>query len=372
MLCSPTTTRHAMAAIVCTWLVLSPLGGMFAGVSVQQHTDEKSDKAVFTVSNGMYRVEWVQMRGATPTIARAWAGDDVPVGRLFQVSWGRAESGAFSVVESGPVRAVLAGEFRVKQTGKDGAIDIVRIRAEHWDGDPRIAIACDFVLGKKRTQWVLCSNYLRIGGEANHPDRWVASGKPEGGPLDPLTSAPVPGGKRWTFFDFMTPWGEVYRPEPPEKSAGVGAFTAKVRIPSGNWAVYDVIAGERLPTRPEEKGQAFTVDVERFGGTLIALCPSPVAKVEVSCDRVERGWPARWTVRILGPSRQPIDALQPVEVTVTDPKGRPSEYSGHYVARSGQLRLTPTIAVNDLPGRWEVEVKELASGVTGKTSFRVR
>jgi len=151
-----------------------------------------------------------------------------------------------------------------------------------------------------------------------------------------------------------------------------GRFAAKVRIPSGDWAVYDVIAGKRLPTQPDGEGLTFTVDIERFGGTLIALYPSPVAKVEVSCDPVERSRPARWTVRILDSNRRPIDALQPIEVAVTDPNGRPSEHSGHYVARSGQLHLTPTIAVNDLPGRWEVRVEELASGVTGETSFRVR
>ncbi len=210
--------------VLCLSALVLAQGSLRADVSVQQSTDKKLGKAVFTVSNGMYRVEWVQGKGATPTIARAWAGDDVPVGRLFQVSWGQVIGGNFNIVERGPVRAVLLGQFRVKQAGS-AAIDIVRIRAEHWDNDPRIVVTCDFELGKKHTRWVLCSNYLRIGGEANHPDRWVASGKPDGGLLDPLTSAPVPDGKRWAFFDFMTPWGEVYRPEPQEKSAGVGAFT---------------------------------------------------------------------------------------------------------------------------------------------------
>jgi len=58
--------------VLCLSALVLAQGSLRADVSVQQSTDKKLGKAVFTVSNGMYRVEWVQGKGATPTIARAW------------------------------------------------------------------------------------------------------------------------------------------------------------------------------------------------------------------------------------------------------------------------------------------------------------
>ena len=197
-----------------------------AEVTVQQRVDEKTGASVVTVANGMYRVEWVQSKGRTPTIPRAWAGDNVPVGSLFDVSWGRVESGELQVIESGPLRVVLAGELRVLREGDEATVDILRMRAEHWANDPRIAIACDFDLGKDYpNKWILCHNFLRLGGDVSHVDRWAAGGDPPNeGQLDPLPTGPVAEGKRWFFFNYR-PWGEIYRPDPPEKSVGVGAFS---------------------------------------------------------------------------------------------------------------------------------------------------
>jgi len=156
------------------------------------------------------------------------------------------------------------------------------------------------------------------------------------------------------------------------RGAYEGRFTANVSIPAGNWAVYDVLAGKPLSTRPDGGRVSFTVDVQRFGGTLLALYPAAVNRVEVRAAAATAGKATEWIVRVLDANGKPVNALQPIELEVLDPKGQGSEYSGHHVARAGVLLLTPTIAVNDLQGKWQVRATELSSGKTGSAEFRVQ
>jgi len=136
--------------------------------------------------------------------------------------------------------------------------------------------------------------------------------------------------------------------------------------------VYDVLAGKPLSTRPDGGRVSFTVDVQRFGGTLLALYPAAVNRVEVRAAAATAGKATEWIVRVLDANGKPVNALQPIELEVLDPKGQGSEYSGHHVARAGVLLLTPTIAVNDLQGKWQVRATELSSGKTGSAEFRVQ
>lgn len=216
----------ALAHRIAALIIAVASHGAMAAVTVQQSTDDATGAANFTVANGLYRVEWVQPREATPTIARAWAGTTVPLGSLFQVSWGKVKSGTLRMVENGPLRAVLEGEFQVARAGDETVTDTIRMRIVHWEADPRIAVTCDFALGKDYTNWILCSNYLRLGDDVAHPDVWAAGPPgPTSGEAPPLSAGPVPDGKREALFDFDRPWGEVYRAEPADKAAGVGAFT---------------------------------------------------------------------------------------------------------------------------------------------------
>ena len=67
----------------------------------------------------------------------------------------------------------------------------------------------------------------------------------------------------------------------------------------------------------------------------------------------------------------PVDTVIPLRVNISDPNGRPAEYSGYYGAATGQLDLTLDLATNDTPGVWTIEVQELVTGLNTARYVRV-
>ena len=66
-----------------------------------------------------------------------------------------------------------------------------------------------------------------------------------------------------------------------------------------------------------------------------------------------------------------MDAIVPVEIDLIDPSGRAAEFSGYYGAKDAAVKLTATIAPNDVPGLWRIYVRERASGLTADAYMRV-
>ena len=85
----------------------------------------------------------------------------------------------------------------------------------------------------------------------------------------------------------------------------------------------------------------------------VKLDVSPVAKLSQS---------TALRVSVVDSAGKPIDAVVPVQVEILDPQKRQAELSGYYGAKNGVLSIKATFARNDLPGKWTVRVKELASG----------
>ena len=69
---------------------------------------------------------------------------------------------------------------------------------------------------------------------------------------------------------------------------------------------------------------------------------------------------------------EPVPAVIPLRVDITDPNGRPAEYSGEYGATRGALKLQLDVATNDTPGVWQIRIRELASGWIASRYVRVR
>lgn len=79
-----------------------------------------------------------------------------------------------------------------------------------------------------------------------------------------------------------------------------------------------------------------------------------------------------FVISVVDEKSQPVPAVIPLEVEITDPAGRVAEFSGYYGAAEGQLPLKLDIAKNDRPGTWQIRVRELASGLTGVSYFQVQ
>jgi uncharacterized protein YfaS (alpha-2-macroglobulin family) len=68
---------------------------------------------------------------------------------------------------------------------------------------------------------------------------------------------------------------------------------------------------------------------------------------------------------------KPAPGLQPLRVTIADPRGKVNESSDYYCAEEGVLRIPFTPALNDRPGKWSVTVEDLTAGMTAEGSFGV-
>ena len=149
-------------------------------------------------------------------------------------------------------------------------------------------------------------------------------------------------------------------------------FTPRVSIPAGPWAAYDVLKGRRVQLAKEGKRLTFTADMERLGGTLIALYPEPVERVACGiAARVKRGQKEALHVTVSGPSGKPLTGTPPLAVTVLTPQGEWPEVTGAHATEDGvwSTRIYP--AVNDPAGTWRVRARELSSGVVGEAAFEV-
>ncbi|HRU05452.1 MAG TPA: hypothetical protein P5137_06720, partial [Candidatus Brocadiia bacterium] len=159
----------------------------------------------------------------------------------------------------------------------------------------------------------------------------------------------------------------------------VGAFKAMmekalpqtVTVTLYNWRhaslhAFDLLERKALDVRPRERARVFDVDLPAPGGKIIALLPAAPAKVEIRAPQTVavRGAAAPIRILISGEDGAPLPGVQPLRVTITDPQGAVSEFSGHYAAESGALALDFIPAANDAAGEWTIEAQELISGVS--------
>jgi hypothetical protein len=150
--------------------------------------------------------------------------------------------------------------------------------------------------------------------------------------------------------------------------------TAEVILNSNAAAVYDLVTHQAVPIQRANGAPSLTIPVTLgpCDGRLLMAVPKPIAGVSITGqDRCQRG--DTWTgeIRVVDAGGEPIDAVIPLYVEIFDADGRPAEFSGHYAAVYGALKLSLDIAANDQPGAWEIRVQELASGQRQSLCFRV-
>jgi hypothetical protein len=124
---------------------------------------------------------------------------------------------------------------------------------------------------------------------------------------------------------------------------------------------YDMLSRELL----DVTDGAIEVQLTELGGTIIALHSRAIGEMSIQTPaRVAPGDTA--TLRVMLDAR---DGLQPMEVTITAPGGARSSYSGYHCATRGILDLPFVAALNDEPGTWTVEARDLTAGRTAQSTF---
>lgn len=169
---------------------------------------------------------------------------------------------------------------------------------------------------------------------------------------------------RRTFGDYVGHHGRVMEKGLP--------LEATVRLARAGGAVYDLTTGTRVDAKSSADGISWDVKLGPGEGKLYMILPQAFGELRLNVPATAKvGGELRLVVEVLSHEVMPVDAVIPVQVTVSDPAGRRADASGYYAAKTGRLEVVYPIAPNDEPGKWSVRVKELASGRTKEAAVNI-
>lgn len=132
--------------------------------------------------------------------------------------------------------------------------------------------------------------------------------------------------------------------------------------------VYDLVNHTRVRTVNAGDKMLFKAQYGPGEGRVFLISPVKLDDIDVDVkDKVDRGDKVRISIDAEG-----FKGVLPLEVRIYDTEGREAEFSGYYAAVKGKLTIDLNIAVNDVPGKWKIVVRDLASGEVETESFRVR
>lgn len=123
--------------------------------------------------------------------------------------------------------------------------------------------------------------------------------------------------------------------------------------------------------KPMGKVKQLSLTIDPYEPAIIAFSPTAVPKLTVSVpQRIARGETGRIGISFDGafPARADI-----FHVEVLDPEGKAIfRYTGNVLARGGAAAEVLPLALNDTPGKWTVQVKDLLSGQQQQAAIEVR
>ncbi len=144
-------------------------------------------------------------------------------------------------------------------------------------------------------------------------------------------------------------------------------------VQSNRGHVYDLLTNREVQASRSGATLNWPIKLGPCAGGLFLVTPTPISSVKVAGkEKTQAGQALEFVISVVDEKSQPVPAVIPLEVEITDPAGRVAEFSGYYGAAEGQLPLKLDIAKNDRPGTWQIRVRELASGLTGVSYFQVQ
>ncbi|NMA20575.1 MAG: hypothetical protein GX927_08340 [Lentisphaerae bacterium] len=137
--------------------------------------------------------------------------------------------------------------------------------------------------------------------------------------------------------------------------------------------VYDLLQSQRVKASWKKGILSFKASFEGGQGRLYLITERPLRRIKMQVSKnMERNSSGELKISVLDSSGKPANAVLPLQISGQDSAGADIEISGYYAAVNGELTLPIDIAPNDLPGKWQLQVKDLASGLKAKASFKVR
>ena len=200
-------------------------------------------------------------------------------------------------------------------------------------------------------------------------ERYVDSNSPEV-VLNVLESGPVKYiflvNDRRTYGEWFGKWKTFH--EKGEEQIVV----AKIHQKGDSPILYNVRTHSLIPVERKGDTHIFSVRLDPCDGTIVAVYPEALKKVQVTCPKVvKRGKRGKMTVKVTDSAGDSY-GTQPIKVEIEDAEGTLKDYSDYYATKNGVWSLNLTPALNDAAGVWKVRVQELTSGIETATHFEVR
>jgi len=145
---------------------------------------------------------------------------------------------------------------------------------------------------------------------------------------------------------------------------------ATLRFPSRPGNVYDVLAMKPVAVQSSDKWMTLQADLRHLPGAVYAFLPAPIEKVVLQSDaRLMAGTDLNIRAGVAGPGGRPIDAVFPIEITITDPEGK----AHLHVFRAARplFETAWRVPVNAAAGAWTLRVRELIGGTVAEAAVEV-
>ncbi len=148
--------------------------------------------------------------------------------------------------------------------------------------------------------------------------------------------------------------------------------TSTISVQRKNGFAYDLVNQKPVQFRKENNRMTTDINMAPGEGKLIMFTPSEIDRIEITDPgNCMRGDHKIIDIRVLGPQGSPVVAVIPMKIDIRDPEGRSAEMSGYWAAVNGELSFAIDIASNDYEGMWQIKTRELASGKSASSYFRV-
>lgn len=136
--------------------------------------------------------------------------------------------------------------------------------------------------------------------------------------------------------------------------------------------VYNLLTSRNVDAVVRGDALSWPVQLGPCDGAVFLVTPRPIEQLNIAApEATQPGETIDVAVTIADSSGEPVSAVIPLRVDITDPAGRPAEWSGFYGAADGTLKLKLDIASNDAVGVWQIRVRELASGLVTSRYVRI-
>lgn len=148
---------------------------------------------------------------------------------------------------------------------------------------------------------------------------------------------------------------------------------SKIKVNRQSAAVYNLVENRKIDSQVIDGSTYFNAEFGPGEGFLYLITEKTIADLKVAVQRsVKRGASTAIEITVLDSSRKAINAVIPLEVRGLDSNGHDMEINGYYAAVGGKIVIPADIAVNDSIGKWELSVRDLASGNLKTISFVVK